>query len=489
MSCARRLALLAVLVAVPLLPASASGDGSCITAAVHFERPADAPSAACAVAVLTATPNPVDPASGIVTFDGCGSVGADGQSASDIATYSWDFGDTVTTDTALASVQHTYVARGHYVASLMIEESGGNPLAAPASIDVYVSLMPVAAFSQPGGTLRPNVDYAFDPSASTAPGGSIVSYQWNWGDGTTSQTLPAAPVAHHTFAADGASTGVTLKVVNDVDLQSAPVTHAIVVQNQLPLVQLTATPTTVAIGQQTTLSAAGSSDPDGAIVEYRWDLDANGSFETSTGLTPTVVAGGFPNAGVMQLRVKAIDDSAGATVRTVTVTVSGTDGTGGGSGGDGSGSGGGGGKSGGKQGGGSSGGGGSAGSLGRITGDAFAVGLGGNAIQKLRRVLRRGIALQAATNRVATGTLTLTLSARDARRLHLIRHGRKPVKVGTLRTALSAGKPVKRSVKLTRKAARILKHRHPRLLRVTITGTLTAGTAHASAARVVLLRG
>ena len=263
--------------------------------------------------------------------------------------------------------------------------------------------------------------------------------------------------------------------------------HAIVVLNQLPNVLLTATPSTVAIGQQVALSAAGSSDPDGAIVEYRWDLDANGSFETSTGLTTSASAGGFPNAGIVQLRVKAIDDSGGATIRTVAVTVTGSDGTGGGAG-AGGGAGGGGKKPGGKKPGAahSSGGG---GGLGRITGSAFAVGFGGSAIQKLRTVLRRGVGLQAATNRTAAGTLTLTLTARDARRLHLGRRGRKPVKIGTLRTTLSAGKPVKRSVKLTRRAARALKHAHPRLLRVTIRGTLTAGTAHASAARVVLLRG
>jgi len=481
-SLARRLVVLAAVAALALLPATASGDGSCTTAAIRGDRPADAPNAACAVTVVTATPNPVDPAAATVTFDGSASVGADGVSASDIAHYDWDFGDGAAYETTNAVEPHTYAARGHYVATLYIRDAGDNPIAAPASVDVYVSLMPVAAFTLPGATLRPGVSYAFDPTGSTAPGGSIDHYQWDWGDGTTSQTLPADPIAHHVFAANGASTGVTLTVVNDVALKSAPVTHALVVQNQLPIVQLSATPATIAIGQHVALSAAGSSDPDGAIVEYRWDLDANGSFETSTGLTPTASAGPFPNAGIVQLRVKAIDDSGQATVRTAAVTVTGSDGTGGGA------STGGGGTGGTKKSGGSHTGAGGGG-LGRITGSAFAIGFGGSAIQRLRTVLRRGVGLQAATNRPAAGTLKLTLSARDARRLHLIRRGRKPVKIGTLRTTLSAGKPVKRSVKLTRKAKRALKHAHPRLLRVTISATLTAGTAHASAARVVLLRG
>ncbi|MDA0179322.1 PKD domain-containing protein [Solirubrobacter phytolaccae] len=41
-------------------------------------------------------------------------------------------------------------------------------------------------------------------------------------------------------------------------------------------------------GAPKTISAAPSSDPDGQIVKYEWDLDGDGTFEQTTGTTPTV---------------------------------------------------------------------------------------------------------------------------------------------------------------------------------------------------------
>ena len=41
----------------------------------------------------------------------------------------------------------------------------------------------------------------------------------------------------------------------------------------------------VATGQPVTFDASGSTDPDGTIVKYEWDLDGNGTYETNTGST------------------------------------------------------------------------------------------------------------------------------------------------------------------------------------------------------------
>ena len=40
--------------------------------------------------------------------------------------------------------------------------------------------------------------------------------------------------------------------------------------------------------EQVNFDASASSDPDGTIAKYEWDLDGNGSYETNTGTTPTV---------------------------------------------------------------------------------------------------------------------------------------------------------------------------------------------------------
>jgi hypothetical protein len=59
-----------------------------------------------------------------------------------------------------------------------------------------------------------------------------------------------------------------------------------------------------------TFSAAGSSDDDGTIVKYQWDLDGNGSFETTT--TAPKATASFTQVGSLPIAVRAVDDD-GAT--------------------------------------------------------------------------------------------------------------------------------------------------------------------------------
>lgn len=472
-----------------LAPATAGAAGCSETTAfpgVQFDRPF---AVGCATAELVATPNPVDPAAPdpSVLFDGSGSVGEEG-TEDEIDHYVWTYGDGIVEETAGPTVSHTYAARGRYVATLTIEDADDVELAMSPTVEVVVSALPTAALAPVSGTLRPGVLYTFDAGGSAAPGGTIDHYNWSWGDGTTSQT--AGPVAQHAFADDGASTAVTVTVVNDVELASTPASQPIVVDNVDPVVQLAATPGSVGIGEKLTLSAAGSHDPDGAIAEYRWDLNGDGVYERSTGTTPAASAGGFPNPGTISLGVKVVDDSGDSTVKRVSIGVTGSggaigddDGVGGG-GSDGTGSGG------GKKGRGSTGGADIGPAVGLPGGEGFAIGLSGSVVQRLGAALKRGIGLRASANRTARGKLTLTVSARDAKALKLSgRRGRKPVAIGTLRISVPAGRSAAAKVKLTRGAARALRHASPRTLRITVTGALSAGPARASAARVVLVRG
>ncbi len=52
------------------------------------------------------------------------------------------------------------------------------------------------------------------------------------------------------------------------------------------MAKLTANPSPALAGQTVTLSAAGSTDQ-GTITGYKWDLEGKGTYETSTGTTPT----------------------------------------------------------------------------------------------------------------------------------------------------------------------------------------------------------
>jgi PKD repeat protein len=69
------------------------------------------------------------------------------------------------------------------------------------------------------------------------------------------------------------------------------------------------------------LSAAASQDPDGSIVNYRWDLDGNGSFETNTGATPTANRT-FPRPGTFTVGLQVTDSDGATNATTASLVVS-----------------------------------------------------------------------------------------------------------------------------------------------------------------------
>jgi PKD repeat protein len=101
-------------------------------------------------------------------------------------------------------------------------------------------------------------------------------------------------------------------------------------QNQAPVARFTATPQTGAPGAAVALNAATSSDAEGAIARFEWDLDGNGSFEFDGGAAATASTT-LPNpAGTVTVRLR-VTDGAGATATTsanLTSTAPGGGGTG-----------------------------------------------------------------------------------------------------------------------------------------------------------------
>ena len=63
--------------------------------------------------------------------------------------------------------------------------------------------------------------------------------------------------------------------------------HRIAYLDPAPVAVLTADRISGPLSATYTFSAAGTTDPNGRPVTYTWDLDGNGSYETSTGAVPT----------------------------------------------------------------------------------------------------------------------------------------------------------------------------------------------------------
>jgi chitodextrinase len=144
----------------------------------------------------------------LCSFDGSGSVDPDGS----IASYAWNFGDG-TTGTGV-SPSHAYATAGTYVATLTVTDNRGGTASTSIQVDAGTApnQPPVAAYTSSCTFLA----CTFDGSASTDPDGTITSYAWDFGDGTTA----TGPTASHTFAAGG-TYHVALTVT---DNSSAPTT-------------------------------------------------------------------------------------------------------------------------------------------------------------------------------------------------------------------------------------------------------------------------
>lgn len=113
-----------------------------------------------------------------------------------IVARAWDFGDGGTSQ-AIRPV-HTYQGTGSFLATLTLTDEDG--LSASRQIRIDVTQAPVAVITA-DRTLAENAPalFAFDGAGSFDPDGSIESYRWDFGDGTTD----VVPTVTHTFTSPG----------------------------------------------------------------------------------------------------------------------------------------------------------------------------------------------------------------------------------------------------------------------------------------------
>lgn len=132
------------------------------------------------VAMFTVSVNGMD-----VVVDGSGSFDADGM----IVSYAWDFGDGAADVGVTAS--HTYATEGEYTITLAVTDDDGGIGSASEQVTIVRPSPLWADFTCTVDGLTVNVD----ASASSSDHG-IVSYEWDWGDGTTGNGVTAS----HTYS-------------------------------------------------------------------------------------------------------------------------------------------------------------------------------------------------------------------------------------------------------------------------------------------------
>lgn len=128
---------------------------------------------------------------------------------------------------------------------------------------------------------------------------SALRWQWDLdGDGGYETTPSASAAASTSFSATGAAT-VRVRVT-DADGGSDEATLDLVVTSQKPTASFTASTTTPLEGQAVQFDASASSDSDGRVVRYEWDI---GSGFQAGGATMSASFG----AGVRTVRLRVTD--------------------------------------------------------------------------------------------------------------------------------------------------------------------------------------
>ena len=169
-------------------------DYGTMQASVYYDYHEGDPSNQPPVAVMTA-----DPATGSVPlevhFDGSQSHDDDGE----VVTYRWNFGDGQTATGS--SVTHVYQSGGTFTAKLTAIDDGGKAGTATTRI-VVTNLPPSAHFDATPTTGDTPLDVTFDPSDSHDEDGQIITYEWDFGDGTT-MTKTTDETFTHTYTGSG----------------------------------------------------------------------------------------------------------------------------------------------------------------------------------------------------------------------------------------------------------------------------------------------
>jgi PKD repeat protein len=251
---------------------SSTGSSSMATASVSVTEPVVAPTPPTAVISSSSAAGPA-PLS--VSFDGTGSSAV---GTATITGYAWSFGDGTTATGATAT--HAFTSAGTYTTALTVTDSNG--LTSSASTPVVVTaavanVAPKAVISATPTSGSAPLTVTFDGSASSDSDGTIASYTWHFGDGSSA----SGKTVSHTYTTEASFTA-TLQVTDDLGA-TASASTTITVQPEE-----TAAPLNIETGE--------------VAVTGEWvRVPLDGSFQN-----PVVIAGpagsNDPAPGVIRLR-------------------------------------------------------------------------------------------------------------------------------------------------------------------------------------------
>lgn len=241
-----------------------------------------------------------------VNFDGSGSTSSPGSS---IAKYEWDFENDGIIDAEGEKASYTYTKEGVYSYRLRVTDSLGEwdedtgivnvsspPNKPPKAKFVYVPANP---------TIQDVVSFV---DQSSDPDGSITSWLWDFGDGTTSQDSNP----EHQYSNKGDYT-ITLTVTDNGGAQNST-EKILTIDNIPPIALFTYSPTELMVGEDVQFIDE-STDPEGEPLSRLWNF---GDGHTSTAKNP---AHKYQSKGTYEVTLTVTDDEGLTNDASKTITV------------------------------------------------------------------------------------------------------------------------------------------------------------------------
>jgi PKD repeat protein len=273
---------------IPILLALATG--------VALALPAGASAAVTGVDISPAVPNVGQTATLTATFD---------NTPDSVA---WDFDSDGTTDATGNPVTHAFTS------------PGPNTVTVTATTGVAVSTLPKGLFVN----VPPVAEFAFNPAMPT-PGQSILfannstdqdngvlSFAWNFGDGTTSTDRNPT----HAYLTPGTK---VVRLTTSDPYSSDDVTHNVtVIDPSAPRAAFGFSPARPIAGQGVTFQSNVQPSAGQRITGLNWDLDSDGQFNDAKGASATYV---FESQGVYRVALEALQSNGTRAVAEGTVRV------------------------------------------------------------------------------------------------------------------------------------------------------------------------
>lgn len=182
------------------------------------------------------------------------------------SSWQWDFGDGTTS--TLQNPTHQYTSIGNYTVSLNVSTAAGCSATVTRTELIKIQQTAVTLNLPQGGC----IPFTYNPVATIATLDTVVSWLWDFGDGTTS-TLQNPPP--HVYAATG-SYDISLTITTTSGCSVTTTVPDGVLTGTPPIVSFTATPLDACASEIFSFTGSAVTTP-GATITWLWNFGDGGT--------------------------------------------------------------------------------------------------------------------------------------------------------------------------------------------------------------------